>query len=153
MPIFTVRTRRGEAARGYSKSAAARVKASAMNIVIGSEDKYLSANLRRIVQDQKIFAISTNRVERILKEMKMRDRAAVLDVSWKALQEPGVLKQIVNIARISGNFVICVCPNQEEDLKKLAKASRAHSVFIRYDLETTFKERIGELYLESGATR
>jgi hypothetical protein len=44
----------------------------------------------------------------------------------------------VNIGRITDNKVICICPNTEEDLKKLAKASRASEVFIRYDLETRF---------------
>ncbi len=111
-----------------------------MKVIIASADRYLTDNLRRLVQAEKLFPISTNKADRILAEMKSIDRVAVIDMAWEPIQERGVLRRIVNIARISGNQVVCICPNQEEDLKKLARAARPDEVFIRYDLETRFKE-------------
>lgn len=116
-----------------------------MLIVIGGTDKYLSENMGRLVHDTGLFAIRTSKLERIIKELKSPERCVILDMSWEELQGPGVLRQLVNIARISGNRVVCICPNQEEDLKKLSKASRADKVFIRYDLETTFKDYLKEI--------
>ena len=120
-----------------------------MKVVIGSGDRYLTDNIRRLVQAERLFAISTNKVERILDEMKSIDRLAIIDMAWESIQERGVLKRVINIARISANIVVCICPNQDEDLKKLARAVRADEVFLRFDLETRFKEFLKEVYQES----
>jgi len=123
-----------------------------MKIIVCSTDRYLTDNLRRLVQGEKLFPISTDKIERLLAEMKTLDRLAIIDMAWKDIQGRGVLRQVVNIARVSGNQVICVCPNQEEALKKLARSARPDEVFIRYDLETTFREYLRKCYLESQAT-
>lgn len=111
-----------------------------MQILIGSDDRYLSENLGRVVEQTGRRAIRTNTVERLIQELKKPERLAIIDVNWEAMQEAGVLKRLVNISRISGNRVVCMCPNTDEDLKKLATRSRADQVFIRYDIETTFKD-------------
>lgn len=120
-----------------------------MKIIIGSVDRFLTENIRRLAQGENLFSISTNKTDRILSEMKIIGRLAVIDMAWEDMQERGVLRQVVNIARISGNQVICICPNQDELLKKLARAARPEQVFLRYDLETTFREFLKASYLET----
>ena len=61
-------------------------------------------------------------------------------MEWEELSKGGVLRQLVNIARISANTVVCICPNQDEKLKKIAKSARASEIFIRYDMEFGFKD-------------
>lgn len=109
-----------------------------MLVVIGTTDKYLGQNLARLCDEAKLKSIRTGKVDRITKELKIPERVAIIDMAWEDVQGSGVLRQLVNIGRITDNKVICICPNTEEDLKKLAKASRASEVFIRYDLETRF---------------
>ena len=116
-----------------------------MLIVIGSADRYVGPNLARIITECGLRSIRTNKVERILEEMKQPNRTAIIDLNWEDIQQGGLLRRIVNIGRISGNICCCICPNQEEDLKKLAKTSRAQKVFLRYDLETTFRDFLKEL--------
>ncbi len=124
-----------------------------MKVVIVSGDRYLTDNIRRLVQAEHLFAISTDKIERILAEMKTVGRIAIVDMEMEAIQERGVLKRIINIARISGNLVVCICPNQDEDLKKLARSVRADEIFLRYDLETRFKEYLKEIYQESSVKK
>lgn len=109
-----------------------------MLVVIGTSDKYLGMNLTRICESVKLKSIRTAKIERLNKELKLPNCVAILDMAWEDIQAPGVLKQMVNIARITDNKVLCLCPNTEEDLKKLARNSRATEIFIRYDLETRF---------------
>ena len=116
-----------------------------MLIVIGTSDRYLGLNLARLCEEAKLRSIRTSKVDRITKELKVPEHVAIIDMAWEEVQELGVLRQLVNIARITGNKVLCVCPNTEEDLKKLARAARPHEVFIRYDLETTFLEYLKTL--------
>jgi hypothetical protein len=116
-----------------------------MLIVIGSADRYVGPNLARIITECGLRSIRTNKVERIIEEMKQPNRVAVIDMNWEDVQARGVLRQIVNIGRISGNVCCCICPNQEEELKKLAKVARAQKMFLRYDLETTFRDFLKEL--------
>lgn len=116
-----------------------------MLAVIGTTDRYFGANLARIVGEAGIRSIRTSKTERVIKELKLPGRIALIDMNWEAIQEVGVLRQLVNIGRITENQVICICPNQEEDLKKIARNARASEVFIRYDLETTFKEYLKAL--------
>lgn len=111
-----------------------------MLLVVGSEDRFLSENLGRIIEGVKLRCIRTNKIERIIKELKQPERIAVIDLNWETIQEVGVLKRLVNVGNISGNKVVCICPNQEDDLKKLAKRSRVADTFIRYDLELRFKD-------------
>lgn len=119
-----------------------------MLAIIASADAYLGGNLSQIVTTAGIRMIRTADIERIIRELKKPDRMVIVDVNWEAVQERGVLKQIVNVSRITGNKVVCICPNQEEDLKKLAQAARADEVFIRYDLEGKFKEYLRDIQLE-----
>lgn len=116
-----------------------------MLAVIGTTDRYFGANLSRIVAEAGLRSIRTSKTERIIKELKLPGRVAIIDMSWEEVQQIGVLRQLVNIGRITDNKVLCVCPNQEEELKKIARNSRASEVFIRYDLETTFKEYLKTL--------
>lgn len=109
-----------------------------MLIVIGTTDRYLGVNLTRLCAEAKLRSIRTGKVDRILKELKTPERVAIIDMAWEDVQVSGVLRQMVNIGRITDNKVLCICPNTEEDLKKIARASRAAEVFIRYDLETRF---------------
>lgn len=115
-----------------------------MLMIIGSEDKYLSDKLRKMTQEAGFITIGTNRLERITKELKAPDRMVIIDMGWEVMLERGVLKRLVNIARITGNRVICLCPNTEEDAKKIARQSRADEVFIRYDIETRFRDFLKE---------
>ena len=116
-----------------------------MLVIIGSKDPYLASHIARIVREGGLHCIRTGKSERVLKELKQPNKIAIIDVNWTAAQEPGALKRMVNIGRISGNKLICICPNQEEELKKLAKASRPAKTFIRYDLELDFKEYLKEI--------
>lgn len=109
-----------------------------MLVVIGTSDRYLGMNLTRLCNEAKLRSIRTAKVDRIIKELKIPERVVIIDMAWEEIQVPGVLKQLVNIGRITDNKILCVCPNTEEDLKKLARASRASEVFIRFDLETRF---------------
>ncbi|MBX7143909.1 MAG: hypothetical protein K1X79_05610 [Oligoflexia bacterium] len=109
-----------------------------MLVVIGTTDRYLGLNLTRLCNDAKLRSIRTAKVDRIIKELKIPERVVIIDMAWEEIQVPGVLKQLVNIGRITDNKILCVCPNTEEDLKKMARAARATEVFIRYDLETRF---------------
>lgn len=111
-------------------------------IIIGSKDRYLSENLGRIVAECGHRSIRTASIERVKKELKRPNIVAIIDVNWEDAQGHGILRQLVNLARIVDNKVLCICPNQEEDLKKLAKQARPTAVFIRYDLELSFREYI-----------
>ena len=115
-----------------------------MLVIVAGKDRYLRETITELVQAQGLRAIRSYSVERVLAEMKKPGRLAIIDINWEDIQQRGVLRQIVNIGKISGNKVICICPNQEEDLKKLARSSRADSVFIRYELTTAFKEYLQE---------
>jgi hypothetical protein len=116
-----------------------------MLAVIGTADRFFGTNLSRIVSEAGIRSIRSSKVDRIIKELKQPGCLAIIDMNWEDVQAAGVLKQLVNIGRITDNKVICICPNQEEDLKKLARNSRAAEVFIRFDLETLFKEYLKNL--------
>lgn len=116
-----------------------------MLAVIGTTDRHFGANLSRIVTEAGIRSIRTSKVERMIKELKLPGRVSIIDMNWEDVQARGILRQLVNIGRITDNKVLAICPNQEEDLKKIAKEARASEVFIRYDLETLFKEYLKEL--------
>lgn len=111
-----------------------------MLVLLGSVDKFLGLSIGDIVAKADHKLIRTSKVDRILDELKRKDRCAIIDMAWEEAQRPGVLKQFVNLSRIAGNKVICLCPNQDEDLKKMAAMSRPDQVFIRYDLLTSFTD-------------
>ena len=115
-----------------------------MQIIVGSQDSHMSSTLGEILSSINARCIRTHKVERIINELKKPERLVILDMNWEDLQQRGALKQLVNIGNISGNKILCICPNTEEDLKKLAKSARATEVFIRYDLYTRFKEYLIE---------
>ncbi len=108
--------------------------------IIGSKDHFLSLKLGRLAGNAGMRVFRTYELDRIIHELKQPDRIAIIDISQEEFQASGVLRQIVNISRISSNKVICICPNQDEDLKKFARNARPHKVFLRYDLETRLKE-------------
>ena len=113
-----------------------------MRVVVGCADRYLMQNLGAILEGVGIRPIRSSDIERIIRELKIPGRAAILDMGWEAIQSLSVLRKIVNIARITGNQVLVICPDQEEDLKKLAKAARVDELFIRYELETSFRSYV-----------
>jgi ribosome-binding ATPase YchF (GTP1/OBG family) len=115
------------------------------SIIIATKDRYLSENLGRIVTECGHRSIRTASLERIKKELKKPNLVAIIDVNWEDVQAHGILRQLVNLARITDNKVLCICPNQEEELKKLAKSARPTAVFIRYDLEMSFREYIRQI--------
>ena len=119
-----------------------------MLVVIGSENRYLGANLDRLVMKVGLRRIRTNKIERILKELKRPERLAVIDMEWSAVQEPGELRRMVNVGRIVANVVVCICPNQDEDLKKLGRSVLPAEVFIRYELELGFTDFLKEQALK-----
>ncbi len=108
--------------------------------VVVSDDRYLGANLSSVVISEGYRQIRTADKERIIKEAKRTERLFILDIACPLFEEPGVLRQVVNIARISGNTIAAICPNTDEKLKKLARDVRVDQVFIRYDIELSFRE-------------
>jgi len=114
-------------------------------ILIASDDFLLSKKVGAIVTELKFRSIRTNSIDRIIRELKRPGRCIVVDICWEQVQEPGVLRQLVNIAAITEGKVICICPNKDEDLKLLAKRSRVSEIFIRYDLEVAFKDYMAAL--------
>jgi len=119
-----------------------------MLVVLAGSDHFLGNHVAGILESLEFRKIRTVKIDRILKELKQPGRIVILDMAWKELEKPGLLKQLINIGRISGNKVICICPNEDEKLKKAAKNARPAEVFIRYDLELGFREYLEELLLE-----
>ncbi|MCB0339035.1 MAG: hypothetical protein KDD53_05505 [Bdellovibrionales bacterium] len=108
-------------------------------VIVGSTDFFLSTNLGRIITAAGLRCVRTNQMERIELELKKPGRVFVGDLKWEELQERGVLKKLVNVGAICGNKVFAICPNDDEELKVLAKKSRVKETFIRYDIENRFK--------------
>lgn len=119
-----------------------------MLVIVASLDRYLGENIATLARSAGHRVIRTNKIDRIKKELKSPGCIVVADVAWEELQAPGVLKQLVNVGRISGNEFACICPNQDEPLKKLARAARPDEVFLRYDLLLSFKEFLGKIRAE-----
>ena len=111
-----------------------------MITVIGSKDHFLSLKLGNLASDIGFRVLRTHNLERIVHELKQPQRLVVMDLNWEEAQAPGVLRRLVNISRVSRSKVVCVCPNMDEDLKKLARSVRPDKVFLRYDIETLYKE-------------
>ncbi|MBX7137762.1 MAG: hypothetical protein K1X83_07230 [Oligoflexia bacterium] len=111
-----------------------------MLVIIGSGDHFLGNHISGVLDRLELRKIRTIKLDRIIRELKQPDRLVIIDLSWKEVQKPGVLRQMVNIGRISGNQVICVTPNDDDKLKKIAQNARPEEVFLRYDLETGVKE-------------
>lgn len=127
-----------------------------MLVVIGCQDHFLSNSLSRIADENGLRKVRTVKLDRVIRELKQPDRLLVVDMAWDEIQKTGLLRQFINIGRISGNKVVCICPNEDEALKKMARAARPDEVFLRYDLETSFREfmRLAAAeYLESSKTR
>ena len=123
-----------------------------MLIVLGSKDHFLSSHIGELLEELKLRKIRTVKIDRITKELKQPERLAILDVALKELQKPGVLKQLVNISRITGSRVVCICPNDDEKLKRLARSANPDECFIRYDLELGFREYLEETAKEALAS-
>ncbi|MCB0310160.1 MAG: hypothetical protein KDD42_02925 [Bdellovibrionales bacterium] len=119
-----------------------------MLVVIASQDHFLSNNLSRLVEDAGLRKIRTVKVDRVLKEMKQPERFLIIDAKWDEIKKGGLLRQLVNIGRISGNRTVVICPNDDEKLKKQARGARPDEVFIRYDLELGFKDLLEEVAKE-----
>jgi FixJ family two-component response regulator len=116
-----------------------------MLVIIACQDRYLRENVANLVAGAGLRSIRTNQLDRIIKELKQRDRCVIVDMTWEEIQMPGVLRQCVNIGRITSNKVVCICPNQDEELKMMAKEARPYEIFIRFDLHTRFKQFLKEL--------
>ena len=114
-------------------------------LVIGSVDATFSSRLGKLVNDAGLKCIRTNKVDRIIKEMKKPGRVAIIDMSWEDIQNFSVLRQIINIGAICDNKVICISPNREEELKTLARRARPYKTFLRFDLEGEFREQLNLL--------
>jgi len=117
--------------------------------VLCSTDRFLQDKVLAICAKAGMRVLQTNKSDRIIKELKQPSRVAIIDMVEKSAQERGALRQMVNVGKISGNQVICICPNQEEELKKMAAAARPEEVFLRYDLQTSFTECIEALSLQA----
>lgn len=135
-PVFVSRPR---------ADASKREKPKISLVVIGSHDLIFSNKIAEIVAANGYKIIRTNKIERVSKELKLPERLAIIDLNWEDVQAQGVLRQLVNIGKITANKVICMCPDREEQLKSLAKNSGPYKTFIRYDLFTAFKDEIAEL--------
>ena len=120
-----------------------------MLVVIGSTDPHLGAKLAQVAEKAGLRKIRTGKLERMSRELKQPGRLAIIDIKWKEIHKGGVLRQLVNMGRISGNKLICMCPNDDEKLKKLAASARPDQVFIRYDFQTTFTDYLDAVAAES----
>lgn len=85
------------------------------------------------------------KMDRLVKELKHVERIVIIDMAWEEIQVHGELRRLVNLARISDNKVICICPNRDEDLKQLARNARPSATFLRYDLELSFRKYLAGL--------
>jgi hypothetical protein len=120
-----------------------------MIAVLCSSDAFLQEKISGICSAAGIRVLRTAKTERIIKELKQLGRVLIADVNEELIQERGALRQMVNVGRITDNPVVCICPNQDEDLKKLAKSARPAEVFLRYDIHAAFKEYIEALAIQS----
>ncbi len=116
-----------------------------MLTIIASEDRYLGDKLSLLARECGNRPIRSADIARITTELKKPGSLVVLDVAWEAVQEPGVLRQLVNVGRITGSRIVCICPNTDEKLKKLASASGCDECFLRYDLETRVRDYLREV--------
>lgn len=114
-------------------------------VIVGSDDYILSAKIGKLLADLKLLCIRTNNLERIISELKRPGRFGIMDMNWEGVQQTGVLRRLINIGAITDNKLVCICPNKDEDLKKMAKRARPAEVFLRYDLDVAFKEYLANL--------
>jgi len=114
-------------------------------VVIGGSDRHLMNHLGELVTKAGHRTIRTNKVDRIIKELKQPGRLAIIDVNWEDVQAPGIIRQMVNLGRICDNPVVCICPNRDDELKELARRSRPTEVFLRFDLGGRFPEFLKSL--------
>ncbi len=114
-------------------------------VIVAGEDRFLREKLANVCSEVGLKVVKTADLDRLMQEAKKPGRVIIIDVNWPEVQKNGALRQLVNISRITDNSVICMCPNQEEDLKMLARFSRAQRVFIRYEIATAFKEFVQQL--------
>ncbi len=111
-----------------------------MATIIASNDRYLGEKLAQLARDAGNRPIRSADIARITLELKKPGTLVVLDMDWEPIQAAGVLRQLVNVGKITGNRVVCICPNADEKLKALAKSSGCYEWFIRYDLETSVRD-------------
>jgi len=110
-----------------------------MLVVISTADHFLGVHLSRLVRETGLIGVRTRKFERLLRELKQPGKLAIIDVKWKEVQGPGELRRLVNLARICDNQVVCICPNRDQELKNLARQARPSQVYLRYDLQTFFR--------------
>ncbi len=113
-----------------------------MIAVLCSADGFLQDKIAQACSRAGFRVLRTAKLDRLVYELKQPNRIAIVDVALEAIQERGALRTLVNLARITDNAVLCICPNQDEDLKKLARQARPTEVFLRYDLHTRFVEHL-----------
>lgn len=122
-----------------------------MITIIGSNDNFLGERLAQLAREGGLRPIRSANIERITTELKKPATLVIVDTAWEAIQQPGVLRQLVNVGNITGSKVVCICPNTDEKLKKLASSSRCAAWFLRYDLETRVKEYFRDLVVTKPA--
>lgn len=117
-----------------------------MKVVLACKNPFLSRSIGTVLAEVGIKqVIRTGKLERLETELKSPGKVALIDMEWEDIQRLSLLKKLINIASICGNPVACICPNTEEDLKKLARAARATEVFIRYEIDNRFKDWLNNL--------
>ena len=117
-----------------------------MKVIVACKNQFLGRAITSVLTEVGLKqVIRTGKLDRLETELKSPGKVAIIDMEWKEIQNLSVLKKVINIAAICGNPVACVCPNTEEDLKKLARAARATEVFIRYEVDNRFRDWLAEL--------
>ncbi len=124
-----------------------------MQVVIGSADRYFSQNMWELASENGFQCIRTYKLERVIKELKQPGRIAIIDMNWEPIQTLSVLRQLVNVGRICDNLILAIAPDQEEELKKLAKAARVTELFLRYDILGRFKDYMADQTLRQRAEK
>ena len=117
-----------------------------MKIIVACKNQFLGRNISSVLSEIGIKrVVRTGKLDRLETELKSPGKVAIIDMEWKEVQNLSVLKKVINIAAICGNPVACICPNTEEDLKKLAREARPTEVFIRYEVDNAFRDWLAEL--------
>jgi len=113
-----------------------------MVTIIASNDNFLGEKLAQLARAGGSRPLRSASIERITLELKKRESFVIIDMAWEDIQVPGLLRKLVNVGRITGSQVMCISPNTDEKLKKLARSSGCDQCFIRYDLETGVRESL-----------
>ena len=119
-----------------------------MRVIVACKNPFLGRMISSVLNQAGFNrVIRTGKLERLESELKSPNRLAIVDMEWQEAQSLHALKKLVNIGNISGNKLACICPDRDEELKKIARASRAAEVFIRYEVQRRFVEWLNAVSL------